>query len=113
MLGWFAAWLVAAGWRDGASPCLIPEVLPAHHLSLFPLPPPTPHPPIPHARYQAVRGKPMSKDEVELLWRVYDTNAEGFLEVSEMVRIQDTIDDSVAAMRGGGADDTFASTHLL
>ena len=53
----------------------------------------------------------MSKDEVELLWRVYDTNAEGFLEVSEMVRIQDTIDDSVAAMRGD--DDTFASTHLL
>ena len=31
---------------------------------------------------QAVRGKPMSKDEVELLYRVFDTNKDGFLELS-------------------------------
>lgn len=40
------------------------------------------HPTPPHpTRSQAVRGKPMSKDEVELLYRVFDTNKDGFLEV--------------------------------
>lgn len=45
---------------------------------------------------QAVRGKPMSKDEVELLYRVFDTNKDGFLELSEMVRIEEHIDDEFA-----------------
>jgi hypothetical protein len=31
---------------------------------------------------QAVRGRPMSKDEVDLLFRVFDTNKEGLLELS-------------------------------
>lgn len=34
------------------------------------------------AHLQAVRGKPMSKDEVELLYRVFDTNKDGFLELT-------------------------------
>ncbi|PRW56958.1 Magnesium transporter MRS2-4 isoform A [Chlorella sorokiniana] len=45
---------------------------------------------------QAVRGKPMSKDEVELLYRVFDTNRDGLLELSEMVRIEEHIDDEFA-----------------
>ncbi|EFN55977.1 hypothetical protein CHLNCDRAFT_145324 [Chlorella variabilis] len=43
---------------------------------------------------QAVGGKPMSQEEVELLFRVFDTNKEGFLELSEMVRIEEHMDDS-------------------
>lgn len=31
---------------------------------------------------QAVKGRPMSKDEVSLLYRVFDTNKDGFLEIS-------------------------------
>jgi hypothetical protein len=31
---------------------------------------------------EAVRGKPMSKDESDLLFRVFDTNKEGLLELS-------------------------------
>ncbi len=33
-------------------------------------------------RAQAVRGKPMSGEEVDLLYRVFDTNKDGFLELS-------------------------------
>lgn len=46
--------------------------------------PPTPsRPPIPHPNPpQAVRGKPMSREEVDLLYRVFDTNKDGFLELS-------------------------------
>ncbi|KAL4424906.1 hypothetical protein ABPG77_002129, partial [Micractinium sp. CCAP 211/92] len=42
---------------------------------------------------QAVRGKPMSGEEVDLLYRVFDTNKDGFLELSEMVSIEQRIDD--------------------
>lgn len=31
---------------------------------------------------QAVKGRPMSQDEVSLLYRVFDTNKDGFLEIS-------------------------------
>lgn len=31
---------------------------------------------------QAVKGRPMSIDEVNLLYRVFDTNKDGFLELS-------------------------------
>lgn len=33
-------------------------------------------------RSQAVKGKPMSRDEVELLYRVFDQNKDGLLELS-------------------------------
>ena len=34
------------------------------------------------ARPQAVKGRPMSSDEVNLLYRVFDSNRDGFLEIS-------------------------------
>jgi magnesium transporter len=52
---------------------------------------------------QAVRGRPMSKDEVDLLFRVFDTNKEGLLELSEMVRIEDHL----------AEDDAFQQAHYF
>ncbi|PSC69475.1 Magnesium transporter MRS2-4 [Micractinium conductrix] len=53
-----------------------------------------------HIVKEAVRGKPMSKEEVDLLYRVFDTNKDGFLELTEMVRVEEHIDDE------------FSRTHM-
>lgn len=47
----------------------------------------------------AVKGRPMSQDEIDLVYRVFDTNRDGFLEMSELLRLEDHID-------------SFSSTHL-
>lgn len=41
----------------------------------------------------AVRGRPMSSDEVKLLHRVFDKNSDGFVEVTELVRLEEHLDD--------------------
>jgi hypothetical protein len=37
---------------------------------------------LPCSALQAVKGRPMSLDEINLLYRVFDTNKDGFLEIS-------------------------------
>jgi hypothetical protein len=42
----------------------------------------------------ALKGRsPMTPEEEELLWRVFDQNRSGFLELSEMVRLEDQVTD--------------------
>jgi magnesium transporter len=40
----------------------------------------------------AVKGKPLSSEEIDLLYRVFDQNRDGFLEMSELVRLESTVD---------------------
>ena len=44
-------------------------------------------------------ARPMSQDEIELVYRVFDTNKDGFLELSELLRMEEHMD-------------SFSSTHL-
>ena len=36
-------------------------------------------------------SRPPSAEEIGLLWRVFDTNRDGFLELSELVRLEEHI----------------------
>lgn len=48
---------------------------------------------------QAVKGRPMSQDEITLLFRVFDSNRDAVLELSELVRmeeLQDQLDDHLS-----------------
>ncbi|KAL6767339.1 hypothetical protein ACKKBF_B34875 [Auxenochlorella protothecoides x Auxenochlorella symbiontica] len=48
---------------------------------------------------ESVQGKPMSTDEINLLYRVFDSNKDGLLELSELLRMEEHMDD-------------FSRTHL-
>jgi hypothetical protein len=41
---------------------------------------------------QAVKGKPMSKEEVALLFRVFDANKNAVLELSELMKLEELHD---------------------
>lgn len=43
----------------------------------------------------AVKGKPLSNEEIDLLYRVLDQNRDGFLEMSELVRLESTVDEQL------------------
>ena len=40
----------------------------------------------------AVKGKPMSKEEIALLFRVFDTNKDAVLELSELMKLEELQD---------------------
>lgn len=45
-----------------------------------------------HVVGAAVRGKPMSKEEIELLFRVFDANRDAVLELSELMKLEELQD---------------------